>query len=183
MGSDNSKTITIQEIEKSKFKIEPEYAVALDGGTVGFRLDIGSEKFDICLDRRIDTNTRDEFYLGGYPGSEGSVPLGKSEKLLSALEKLIDSTKPITLQEIEKSDFKLGSHPEIARDGGTIVLPLTIGDETYPLYWDGRTDSKTRGEFYLNRYPDNEGSIYLGKSTILSSAFVEIIKKDSKNSE
>jgi hypothetical protein len=81
--------VTLQDIENNDFKIDPEYAVALDGGTVGFSLTLGSKKHDMYLDRRLNSSTRDEFYIGDYPGNEGSTYLGKSDKLKSALDEIV----------------------------------------------------------------------------------------------
>jgi hypothetical protein len=83
--------------------------------------------------------------------------------------------KLITLQEIEKSDFKVGPNFQIARDGGTVMAALVINGEIYTLFQDGRTESTTRGDFYLYGYPGNDHSKYLGKSDVLTSAIDDLV--------
>lgn len=82
----------LHKIVDGEYEIQPDIAVALDGGTVSFMVkNVSGETEVLYLDRRIKTETKDVFYKGNYPGREGSVRVGKNDTLVARIEAALKS--------------------------------------------------------------------------------------------
>ena len=81
-------------IEKQPIQfVENSLKFFRDGGTIAFRLIVeGKESADIFLNRKIGSDSKDEFYLG-YPGYSESKRLGESEVLKTALMGYLEKRK------------------------------------------------------------------------------------------
>lgn len=77
----------LQKTVDEKYKIQPNMQIASDGGTIAFAVkDDSGIAHTLFLDRRINSDSKDTFYKGAYPGAEGSVELGKNDDLVIKLE-------------------------------------------------------------------------------------------------
>ncbi|MGJ4789492.1 hypothetical protein [Leptospira koniambonensis] len=78
-------------IQNGQFTIiENTIAVAADGGTVAFILiDSRKDKYTFYLDRRIESETINHFYINEYPGSIDSLSIGENPTLLAVVERML----------------------------------------------------------------------------------------------
>ncbi|PKA14330.1 hypothetical protein [Leptospira haakeii] len=81
----------IEIIQSGQFVIiESSIVIAADGGTIAFTLmDSQENEHPFYLDRRIESKTRNHFYVNAYPGFADALYIGENLTLLAAVEKVI----------------------------------------------------------------------------------------------
>ena len=77
----------LQQIVDGEYEISPEKQYFRDGGTIGFGIRGSDGKVQyLYLDRRMNSATPDEFYLGAYPdNADESFCLGSCDDLVAML--------------------------------------------------------------------------------------------------
>jgi hypothetical protein len=82
----------LQKIIDGEYIIQPNIQIARDGGTLAFAIKNSSgQGHTVFLDRRISSETKNVFFIDGYPGSEDSVQLGKNDDLVVKVESALRS--------------------------------------------------------------------------------------------